>query len=137
MAGVKISELPVILTPQVTDIFPFVQSGVTYQAQTEAYFNLLSGLESATYATTANLNATYNNGASGVGATLVNAGALAALVIDGNSVNVNDIILVKDQSLPAQNGLYIVTNPGSGSVAWVLERSLNYNMIAQIGRSEE
>lgn len=136
MAGIKISNLPVVLTPQVTDIFPIVQSGVTYQAQAEYYFNLLNGLESVTYATTANLNATYNNGASGVGATLVNAGALAALSIDGNLVNVNDIILVKDQTLGAQNGVYIVTNTGSGIAAWVLTRTTTYNMPAQIGQGD-
>ena len=33
------------------------------------------------------LNATYNNGASGVGATLTNAGTQAALVIDGITLN--------------------------------------------------
>lgn len=136
MAGVKISQLPVVLTPNVTDIFPVVQGGVTYQAQTEQYFNLLNGLESATVIQLTNLNATYNNGASGVGATLVNAGSLAALVVDGFSVDVNDLVLVAGQTLGAQNGVYIVNNPGSGSVAWILERATTYNMPAQIGQGD-
>lgn len=37
-------------------------------------------------ATTANLTATYNNGASGVGATLTNSGTNAPLIIDGNTI---------------------------------------------------
>jgi hypothetical protein len=37
-----------------------------------------------------NLNATYNNGTDGVGATLTNAGTQAALVVDGVTLNVAD-----------------------------------------------
>lgn len=29
--GVKISQLPIVVTPSLTDTFPIVQSGVTYQ----------------------------------------------------------------------------------------------------------
>jgi hypothetical protein len=79
------------------------------------------------YATTGNLTATYNNGTSGVGATLTNSGALAPLAVDGGSVAVNDRILVRAQSNAAQNGVYTVTTVGSGSVAWVLTRATDYN----------
>jgi len=78
-------------------------------------------------ATTANLNVIYNNGASGVGATLTNNGALAALVVDGYNVNVNDRILIKDQVTTFQNGIYDVTVVGNGGVAWVLTRSIDFN----------
>lgn len=77
----------------------------------------------AVAATTANLNATYNNGTAGVGATLTNAGAQAAFVVDGYTAALNDRILVKNQSTPAQNGTYTVTDLGSGSTNWVLTRS--------------
>jgi hypothetical protein len=70
-----------------------------------------------------NLNATYNNGASGVGATLTNAGTQAALVIDGITVAVNDRVLVYQQTTQTQNGIYVVTNVGSGSTNWILTRS--------------
>ena len=73
--------------------------------------------------TTGNLNATYNNGASGVGATLTNAGALVAFTPDGTVASVNDRILVYNQTNQAQNGVYVVTTVGSGSVAWVLTRA--------------
>jgi hypothetical protein len=77
----------------------------------------------AVAATTANLNATYANGVSGVGATLTNAGAQAAFAVDGYTAALNDRILVKNQSSAAQNGVYTVTTLGSGSTNWVLTRS--------------
>ena len=48
-------------------------------------------------ATTNELNATYNNGSSGVGATLTNAGTQAAINIDGVALEAGDRVLVKDQ----------------------------------------
>lgn len=70
-----------------------------------------------------NLNATYNNGTAGVGATLTNAGTQAALEIDGVTVSVNDRVLVYQQTTQTQNGIYVVTNVGSGSTNWILTRS--------------
>lgn len=70
-----------------------------------------------------NLNATYNNGTSGVGATLTNAGTQVALVIDGVTVATNDRVLIYTQTNQTQNGVYVVTNTGSGSTNWVLTRS--------------
>jgi hypothetical protein len=72
---------------------------------------------------TGNLNATYNNGASGVGATLTNAGALVAFTPDGTVASVADRILVYNQTNQAENGVYVVTTVGSGAVAWVLTRA--------------
>jgi hypothetical protein len=80
-----------------------------------------------------NLNATYNNGASGVGATLTNAGAQAALVIDGITMAVNDRVLVYQQSNQTQNGVYVVTSIGSGSTNWVLTRSADTNTYGVVG----
>ena len=70
-----------------------------------------------------NLNATYNNGTSGVGATLTNAGTQAALVIDGITMVVNDRVLVYEQTTQTQNGVYVVTDIGSVSTNWILTRS--------------
>jgi hypothetical protein len=70
-----------------------------------------------------NLNATYNNGTAGVGATLTNAGTQAALVIDGITVSVADRVLVYEQTTQTQNGVYVVTDVGSGSTNWVLTRA--------------
>ena len=72
--------------------------------------------------TTANLSGTYVNGTSGVGATLTNNGAQAALTVDGETVVAGNRILVKDQSTQAENGIYTVTTVGDGSTNWVLTR---------------
>jgi hypothetical protein len=69
------------------------------------------------------LTATYNNGTAGVGATLTNAGTLAAFAPDGPTASPGDRILVYNQAAPAQNGVYTVTTVGDGSTAWVLTRA--------------
>jgi hypothetical protein len=83
-------------------------------------------------ASTANLNATYDNGSSGVGATLTNAGTNAALTLDGVSLSVSDRVLIKNQTSAAQNGIYTVTTVGDGSTAWVLTRAADFNTSAEI-----
>jgi hypothetical protein len=73
-----------------------------------------------------NLNATYNQpggAGDGVGATLTNAGTQAALAIDGITLSVNDRVLIYTQTNQTQNGVYVVTDVGSGSTNWVLTRS--------------
>jgi len=70
-----------------------------------------------------NLNATYDNGTAGVGATLTNAGTQVALVIDGITMVVADRVLVYEQTDQTQNGVYVVTSIGSGATNWVLTRS--------------
>ena len=72
------------------------------------------------------LTATYNQpggAGNGVGATLTNSGANAALVIDGVSLSNTARVLVYQQSNAVQNGVYTVTNPGNVSAQWVLTRS--------------
>lgn len=86
----------------------------------------------AVVATTANLNATYANGAAGVGATLTNAGVQVALSIDGVALALNDRVLVKNQTTLANNGIYVVTDIGSGATNWVITRATNYDTTAEI-----
>ena len=73
--------------------------------------------------TAGNLNATYSNGVSGVGATLTNAGTLAALTIDGVLMTVGKRVLIYNQTNQFENGVYTVTVVGDGSTAWVLTRA--------------
>ena len=70
-----------------------------------------------------NLNATYNNGTSGVGATLTNNGTLTAIIIDGITLSTNDRVLVYNQTNAVHNGIYTVTTVGDGATAWVLTRA--------------
>jgi hypothetical protein len=89
--------------------------------------------EACDYATTANLGTVlYNNGTSGVGATLTNAGTQAILVIDGHTFTATDVtnavrILVKDESNTAYNGVYVLTNQGSISTNWSMIRATDYD----------
>ena len=107
------------------------------QAATKQYVDgIASGINfhnACSYATTVDLGSvTYNNGASGVGATLTNAGTQAALVIDGHTFTSTDAtnavrILVKNESNGAYNGIYTLTNQGSVSTNWVLTRATDYD----------
>lgn len=103
-------------------------------AATKAYVNTFaSGITvilAAAAATTANLNAT--PAGAGIGATLTNAGAMAAFAVDGYSASLNDRILVKNQTLTQHNGVYSVTTVGSGAANWVLTRTTDYDTAAQI-----
>jgi hypothetical protein len=70
-----------------------------------------------------NLTATYDNGTSGVGATLTNNGTQAALSIDGVTLSLNDRVLIYEQTNAYENGIYTVTDTGSASTNWVLTRA--------------
>ena len=71
------------------------------------------------------LSATYDNGTSGVGATLTNSGTQAALEIDGIKLSINDIVFIKylSSTNSAHYGIYTVTNLGSDTTDWVLTRT--------------
>ena len=83
-------------------------------------------------ATTANLTATYNNGTAGVGATLTNSGTQGTLTLDPTAANLNDRILVKDQTTASQNGIYVVSNVGGASTNWVLTRATPEDQPAEL-----
>ena len=74
-----------------------------------------------------NLNATYNNGTAGVGATLTNAGTQVELIIDGIFTSPGDRVLVYSQTNPIENGIYVVTVVGTVSTNWVLTRASDAN----------
>jgi len=77
-------------------------------------------------ATTANLSANYNNGTSGVGATLTATANGAFPTLDGvSSWSITSPpmgVLVKNQTNKAENGRYNLTTLGDGSNPWVLTR---------------
>mgnify|MGYP003311840453 FL=1 len=83
-------------------------------------------------ATTANLTATYSNGSAGVGATLTNSGTQATLTIDSTAANLDDRVLVKDQTTRTQNGIYVVTSVGGASSNWVLTRATPEDQPAEL-----
>ena len=80
--------------------------------------------EAAHAATTANLDAVYDNGTAGVGATLTLSSALT--VLDGHTLNTGDRILVKNQTTASQNGIYVYTS------STLLTRADDFNTALEI-----
>ncbi len=106
---------------------PVVALGAVTKQYADSIASGLSPRTSCRVGTTAALTVTYANGASGVGATLTNAGTQAALSIDGVALAVTNRVLVKDQASTFQNGIYVVSNIGSGATNWVLTRATDYD----------
>lgn len=114
-------------------------------AATKAYVDAnATGLkikDSVRVATVTALTATYvdgsvdANGGLGIGATLTNSGTQSAIIIDGVALIVSDRVLIKNQVNQVHNGIYVVTDIGSGSSNWVLTRSVDYNdsIVDQVG----
>jgi len=83
--------------------------------------------QSVRLATVAPLPAnTYNNGTGGVGATLT-ANANGALSVDGTAAVVGNRILVKNEVAQANNGVYTVTQVGSGAAPYILTRATDFD----------
>jgi hypothetical protein len=69
---------------------------------------------------------TYNNGTSGVGATLT-ANANGALSVDSTLTVVANRVLVKNEVTQANNGVYTVTQVGSAGTPYILTRATDFD----------
>lgn len=78
-----------------------------------------------TLATMSGGTVTYDNGTSGVGATLTISGSTLT-AIDGITLTTNDRILIKDESTGANNGIYVYTS------STVLTRADDFNTPAEM-----
>jgi len=115
---------------------PLILSGAPstgLQAATKQYVDdVASGLNahaSCETGTTAALPAcTYNNGVSGVGATLTaNVNGAIGTVGGYASLAINSRVLVKNQASQIQNGIYVVTQLGSAGTPWILTRASDFD----------
>jgi hypothetical protein len=85
--------------------------------------------EAVALATTAALPAnTYNNGSSGVGATLTG-NANGALSIDSTLTVVSERVLIKNEVAGANNGVYVVTQVGSAGTPYILTRATDFDTV--------
>jgi hypothetical protein len=83
---------------------------------------LVTGLTNGSFTQPAVIN-------SGVGATLTNAGAQAALQIDGVNLATTNRVMVRLQTNGAENGVYTVTTVGDGATNWVLTRATDSDRV--------
>lgn len=90
--------------------------------KTDLYF-----MNSVKVASTSNFASTYDNGSSGIGATLT-ASSNGAASIDGVSLSLNDRVLFKDQTAAEENGLYYVSQVGDGSNPAIYTRTTDYDV---------
>ena len=140
-SGVQTNRLDQMAAPTATvDFNSQVLSGLSdptnpQDAATKNYVDSTAqGLDtkaSVVAGTTANLSATYDNGSSGVGATLTGS-SNGALSLDGDSLDAGDRVLVKDQTAELQNGIYTVTTVGNAGAAFVLTRATDFDTAAEI-----
>jgi len=102
------------------------------QAATKQYVDTVAATgftvhPSVVYATAAALPTnTYNNGASGVGATLT-ATVNGALTVDGSAVTTSQRILVQNEVASANNGCYTVTSTGTAGTPYILTRATDFD----------
>jgi hypothetical protein len=116
-------------------------------AATKAYVDTIAtGInahDAVSYASTANVTAPYNNGTSGVGATI--SGTNGPLVIDGYTVVAGDAgtnvaggtglrILLKDQTFTDSNGIYTVTSVSGAN--YTLTRAYDYDTIGEVAAGD-
>jgi hypothetical protein len=99
----------------------------TNYATTEYVDNVATGIIAKPQvlgATTANIDATYQNGTAGVGATLTHNtnGVFPSGAGGASGWAVGKGILVKNQTNKAENGRYVITDMGSVSTPYVLTR---------------
>lgn len=152
MATIPISQLPPAPngtgsgSSKGTDLFPATDttdtssapSGTTKKYTLSEINNFilhsqgLTTYDAVRVASTTAFVVTYANGASGVGATLTNATTQAVLSIDGVTMVLGDRVLVKNQVSTFQNGIYTVTNIGSGATNWVMTRATDYDQASEI-----
>lgn len=118
---------PTTPTPAFGDDSTKVASTAYVMAAVNAAISQAATKVACQYATTGALPAvTYNNGSSGIGATLT-ANANGALSIDSSSPTVGQRVLIKDQATAAQNGIYLVTAAGDASNPFVLTRTTDFD----------
>lgn len=114
---------------------PTLGTDATNKAYVDSLALGLSWKTAVKAATVTNLPTyTYNNGASGVGATITSLVFGALPTIDGISLNVGDRVLIKNETVTNTpfNGIYTVTVVGSVSASFVLTRSTDDNTGTQM-----
>lgn len=129
-SGANTDITSVALTTGTISTAPSASTDIVNKSYADSIASGINFHAACNYATTAALAAnTYNNGSSGVGATLT-AVAVGTLTIDGYTFVVGDVgkrILVKNEMTGANNGVYTLTQAGTALLPYILTRATDYD----------
>jgi len=129
-SGANTDITSVTLTSGTITTAPSSSNDIVNKSYADSIASGINFHQACNYATTAALPAnTYNNGSSGVGATLT-ANANGTLTIDGYTFLFADIgkrILIKDEATGANNGVYTLTQEGTLLQPYILTRATDYD----------
>ena len=106
---------------------PTASTDATTKAYVDSVKQALDIKDSVKLGTTANLSATYNNGAG-----TLTYDATGVQAVDGVNLALNDRVLVKNQTSAVQNGIYKVTTAPAVGVAGVLTRATDADSNAEV-----
>lgn len=128
-SGANTDITSVALTTGTVSTAPVNNTDIVNKQYADAIASGIHFHEAVDLATTTALPAnTYNNGSSGVGATLT-ANANGALSVDSTAVAVSNRVLVKNEADASRNGVYVVTQTGSAGAPYILTRASDFNTV--------
>lgn len=110
---------------------PVLSTDLVNKAYADSIASGFTFINPVNAASTANFNSTYNNGSSGVGATLT-ATSNGAFSLDGQSGVLNNRYLIKNQTNTFENGIYALTQVGDGSNPAILTRATDFDTPSEI-----
>jgi hypothetical protein len=129
-SGVNTDITSVTLTSGTISTAPSSSTDIVNKSYADSIASGVNFHAACNYATTAALSAnTYNNGSSGVGATLT-AVAVGTLTIDSYTLVIGDVgkrLLVKNEVTTANNGVYTLTQAGTALLPYILTRATDYD----------
>jgi hypothetical protein len=129
-SGANTNITSVALTTGTISTSPASSSDIVNKEYADSIGTGLNFHTACQYATTAALALnTYNNGSSGVGATLT-AVLVGTLTIDGYTLVAGDVgkrLLIKNEATQANNGVYTLTQAGTLLLPYILTRATDYD----------
>ena len=129
-SGANTNLTSVALTTGTVSTAPSSSTDIVNKSYADSIASGVNFHAACNYATTAVLPAnTYNNGSSGVGATLT-AVAVGTLTIDSYTLVIGDVgkrLLIKNEATQANNGVYTLTQAGTASLPYILTRATDYD----------
>jgi hypothetical protein len=130
-SGANTDITSVALTTGTISTAPSASTDIVNKSYADSISTGINFHSACNYATTAALSPanTYNNGSSGVGATLT-ASSNGTLTVDSYvllSTDVGKRILIKNEATGANNGVYTLTQAGTVLLPYILTRATDYD----------